>query len=308
MADPTTPAEGDFVPVATCNTPTEAHLLSGVLEAAGLHPHVADSHFLQAHSWMTPAAGGVRVLVPASQVPAAADAIAQFRAGAYELQGNEWAEAGSGPEAAGGLAAGDQSAGLQEEGPSSPPEASTGTVVQQFRLLADYNAWMNTRLYDAAATLPDEALSQERGAFFGSILGTLNHLIVADTIWLHRFASHPGGAIALQAVLDHPRPRALDEVMFSEFQALHKRRQWLDALIIDWVSGLTDAHLAQPLQYANMKGVAFRKPLPLVLLHFFNHQTHHRGQATTLLSQAGVDMGVTDLLLRVPEAPEPAHA
>jgi len=77
----------DFVRVATCHTPTEAHLLSGVLQSAGLTPRVADAHFLQAHGWMTTAAGGVRVLVPASQVEEAHKAIASFHAGAFELEG-----------------------------------------------------------------------------------------------------------------------------------------------------------------------------------------------------------------------------
>jgi len=85
----TNEVSGDFVRVATCATPTEAHLLKGVLESAGLAPQVADANIVQAHSWMTHAVGGVRVLVPASQVQAAQEAIAAFQAGSYQLEGEE---------------------------------------------------------------------------------------------------------------------------------------------------------------------------------------------------------------------------
>ncbi|RZI95142.1 MAG: hypothetical protein EOP39_29855, partial [Rubrivivax sp.] len=86
MTSPDVPAPaGDFEPVASCATPTEAHLLKGVLEAAGLDPVTTDGHLLQAYDWLTPAVGGVRVLVPATQVDAASEALAAYRAGDYEL-------------------------------------------------------------------------------------------------------------------------------------------------------------------------------------------------------------------------------
>jgi hypothetical protein len=79
----------DWVRVATCETPTEAHLLRGVLQAAGLTPYVADANIVQANSWMTQAVGGVRVLVPSSQLQAAREAIEDLNAGAYQLEGEE---------------------------------------------------------------------------------------------------------------------------------------------------------------------------------------------------------------------------
>ena len=84
------------------------------------------------------------------------------------------------------------------------------TEQSHFALLADYNQWMNRKLYAAAGTLDAEALARDRGAFFGSILGTLNHLVVADTIWLKRFAAHPAHARALDALAEVPSPTALD--------------------------------------------------------------------------------------------------
>lgn len=172
--------------------------------------------------------------------------------------------------------------------------------IDQFRLLARYNTWMNTRLYDAAAGLSREALTENRGAFFGSILGTFEHLVVGDTLWLKRFAAHPAAA-ALAPVLDLPTPASLDAIQFGELAPLRERRDLLDRSIEAFVADLDDAGLDLPLAYRSTKGQPFVKSFGLLLTHFFNHQTHHRGQATTLFSQAGIDVGVTDLLMLVPE-------
>lgn len=169
----------------------------------------------------------------------------------------------------------------------------------QLRLMAEYNAWMNARLYDAAAKLPAEAVAADRGAFFGSLLGTLEHIVVGDTIWLKRFAEHPSGG-PLAPVRDLPQPKALAEIQFGALAPLRERREFLDRLIGRWTTSLDEADLDVPLSYRSTKGEPFTKPFGLLCLHFFNHQTHHRGQATTLLSQAGVDVGATDLLLLVP--------
>lgn len=168
------------------------------------------------------------------------------------------------------------------------------------RLMARYNAWMNDRLLDVAARLPAESLAAERGAFFGSILGTLNHLVVTDTIWLQRFAAHPANFHSLQPVLDLPRPQRLDERPFDSLPALAVRRELLDRTIESWVETLTDADLDSVLRYPNSRGEIQGREMYALLIHLFNHQTHHRGQTTTLLSQAGVDIGVTDVLSLIP--------
>lgn len=169
-------------------------------------------------------------------------------------------------------------------------------------LLAGYNAWMNTKLYDAAARLSPHDLALDRDAFFGSILGTLNHLVVADTIWLKRFASHPAQPAALEVVRQLPSPAGLDAVLFTDLAALRQRRTLLDDAISAWTAALTAEDLATNLDYATTKGVASRKNVAALLLHLFNHQTHHRGQVTTLLAQAGEDVGVTDLVALIPNA------
>ncbi|ERI53885.1 DinB family protein [Pseudomonas sp. NPDC077649] len=176
--------------------------------------------------------------------------------------------------------------------------------VDHIRHLATYNRWMNDKLYRAAASLPDEAIGAERGAFFGSILGTLNHLAVADLIWLGRFAAHPAGYQALQALATLPGPTRLDQPLAADIRALAALRQRLDACIEALALEIREAHLDQPLSYRNMKGVESRKNFFALLMHLFNHQTHHRGQASTLLSQAGVDIGVTDLLALIADEPE----
>ncbi|MBZ9559982.1 MULTISPECIES: DinB family protein [unclassified Modicisalibacter] len=170
------------------------------------------------------------------------------------------------------------------------------TTLDHVRLLARYNAWMNERLYTAAARLPAEALQRDRGAFFGSLLGTLNHLAVADTIWLQRFATHPAQHGELEPVRRLPRPRSLGETLYADLEALGAYRHWLDTLIQAWCQALAPRDLEHVLRYSNTRGIAAHKPVDQLLLHFFNHQTHHRGQATTLLNQAGEDVGVTDLL------------
>jgi uncharacterized damage-inducible protein DinB len=171
---------------------------------------------------------------------------------------------------------------------------------QTAALMAHYNRWMNERMYEAAASLDAATLSADRGAFFGSILGTLNHIAVADTIWLHRFARHEAGFTTLGVLSGFPQPSSLTQPLAPDLAGLRAYRQPLDALIERWVAELTPEHLAGSIRYSNMAGVSSARNFGALLQHFFNHQTHHRGQASTLLFQAGVDVGVTDLLALIP--------
>jgi uncharacterized damage-inducible protein DinB len=170
---------------------------------------------------------------------------------------------------------------------------------EHIKLMATYNEWMNAKVYDAAGRLSADELAMNRGAFFGSILGTLNHIMVGDRVWLSRFANHPAKHAALDPLRTLTAPTSLDQILYTDFQALKDHRVALDTVIKEWVATLTDADLDRTLHYASMKGTVFKKPFGSLLMHFFNHQTHHRGQATTLLSQAGQDVGVTDLLVLI---------
>lgn len=148
--------------------------------------------------------------------------------------------------------------------------------------------------------MPQDVLRADRGAFFGSILGTLNHIVAGDTIWLRRFMAHPASFPALNAMAGMPAPTGLAYTYSDDLDALRAHRVRLDAVITAFAAEVSDSDLAQALLYTNSRGDN-RKHFGSLLLHFFNHQTHHRGQASTLLSQAGVDIGVTDLLEWLPE-------
>jgi uncharacterized damage-inducible protein DinB len=175
------------------------------------------------------------------------------------------------------------------------------SLKHHFELLAAYNQLMNSKVYETASHLAATELAKDRGAFFGSILGTLNHLIVGDTIWLKRFATHPSSFASLRDVADLPSPASLDQIVFDDFSSLSEHRAWLDRQIINWIGELSDSDLDSVLSYHNTKGVPANKRYSILVLHFFNHQTHHRGQVSALLSQAGEDIGVTDLLALIPE-------
>lgn len=169
-------------------------------------------------------------------------------------------------------------------------------MLEHLRLLSRYNQWMNDKLYKTSAQLPANELVKDRGAFFGSLLGTLNHIMVADIVWLKRFSTHPANHPALDEIRATQQPQALAQILLDDFSALTEQRSKLDDTIIAWCKQLDAADLKHNLAYQNMKGEAQNKSFDSLMLHFFNHQTHHRGQATTLLSQRGLDVGVTDLL------------
>ena len=175
------------------------------------------------------------------------------------------------------------------------------SLTEHFKLLATYNQWINAKMYDAAAHLSAEEQARNRGAFFGSILGTLNHIVVGDTIWLKRFATLSSSRASLHEVVDLPNPSSLNQILFEDLATLSEHRARLDSLTIRWVGELSEGDLDVVLSYRTTKGVPVSKRFSSLILHFFNHQTHHRGQVSTLLSQAGQDVGVTDLLLMIPE-------
>lgn len=165
----------------------------------------------------------------------------------------------------------------------TPSEADRIGVSGQFRMLGRYNSLANRILYDACAALSDDERKQTRPAFFGSIHGTLNHIMVGDRIWMTRFA---GGSAP---------STGLDAIIHEDFGELSAAREAEDARIEAFVGGLTEEFLAGSVRYRNNEGNWHEDPLPLLLTHFFNHQTHHRGQVHGLLSHAGVKPPVLDL-------------
>jgi len=174
--------------------------------------------------------------------------------------------------------------------------------LNNLRLMARYNRWMNDTLVEAAGSLPESELLADQGAFFGSIMGTLNHLMVGDIIWLKRFATHPANFHSLHPLEMMTKPAALNTALYDDLEAFAVERQGLDIIICEWCEEMEELHLDHNLHYSNMAGVQSCKRFGFLVQHLFNHQTHHRGQLTTLLSQKGVDVGITDLLTLIPEA------
>lgn len=144
---------------------------------------------------------------------------------------------------------------------------------RHFAMFARYNDWANRRIYAAAANLADADYRADRGAFFGSVHGTLNHLLAGDRIWLHRFTG-AGDTY-----------KRLDLILFEELAALRAAREIEDARIMDWVNSLDTAALAGSFSYRTITNPTdVKQPLTPALAHFFNHQTHHRGQVHGLLT------------------------
>ncbi|WP_022942743.1 DinB family protein [Psychromonas hadalis] len=167
-------------------------------------------------------------------------------------------------------------------------------------LMADYNQWMNQKVYEAAGTLSPEKLHEDKGAFFGSVFASLNHICVGDTLWLKRFSPVLQTYQAYAPISALAIPESLDTFLANNFSDLKDRRVLLDEALLELTSLLTDEELLQPISYQNQKGVTANKTLFNLLMHVFNHQTHHRGQVTTLLSQSGIDVGITDLVFIQP--------
>ena len=145
------------------------------------------------------------------------------------------------------------------------------------RTMAAYNRWMNERLYELCAGLSDNERKRDRGAFFKSVHGTLNHLLYGDRSWMSRFT---GRDLGWKGPADE---------LYADFGELRSARAELDRLIEAWAARLDFTYTSR------IDGRTRTLPAWLLVTHMFNHQTHHRGQLTTLLSQLGIDPGVTDL-------------
>jgi uncharacterized damage-inducible protein DinB len=156
--------------------------------------------------------------------------------------------------------------------------------IEYCKQFARYNRWQNQSVYTAAATLPDGTRKRNMGAFFKSIHGTLNHLVVGDQLWLDRLEGVPTSITSL------------DQELHDDFEALNRKREHTDNRLDRWVSSLDEARLNGTLTFRRLSGDKgeLTLPMPIVMMQFFNHQTHHRGQVTTLLMQCGVNVGVTD--------------
>jgi uncharacterized damage-inducible protein DinB len=169
------------------------------------------------------------------------------------------------------------------------------TPVAHYRMFGRYNAWANSRLYDATARLSAEQYRADRGAFFKSVHGTLNHLLVTDRIWMQRFTGE-GDA-----------PNRLDAILFESFDDLRVAREAEDRRIVDFVDGLDDGRIAGTIKYRRVSTPEeFEQQLAPALAHWFNHQTHHRGHVHALLTGLVGEAPELDLLIFQRQSVKPA--
>ncbi|MBD1908795.1 DinB family protein [Funiculus sociatus GB2-A5] len=156
-------------------------------------------------------------------------------------------------------------------------------LIQHFQMLARYNRLSNRKLYETCALLSDAERQKIRPAFFKSIHGTLNHIMVGDRIWLTRFQGQEIPSTGLNAIL------------YEDFDQLNQARVAEDERIESFASGLTEEFLAGTIQYRNNAGKIYTDPVNLLVAHFFNHQTHHRGQIHDMITQTEIAPPVLDM-------------
>jgi uncharacterized damage-inducible protein DinB len=145
-----------------------------------------------------------------------------------------------------------------------------------FEMMANYNEWANARLFRSAETLDEVLYRKEVGAYFKSLHGTLNHLLVSDRIWMRR----------LTGTGDHPEK--LNAVLFEDLRSLRVARIEEDSRIIAFVRSLDEAALEEAWDYRTLNGAPQRQRRREILAHLFNHETHHRGQAHAILTVLGI--------------------
>ena len=153
------------------------------------------------------------------------------------------------------------------------------SVLNQFILFAEYNGLMNQRLFSAAAQLSAENLGKDNKAFFKSVLGTLNHVMVGDIIWLKRFAEHPSSHAALSYISKLKKPESLGSILFSDLDSLTNEREKIDQIIVQWINCLSESDINECVSYKNMAGDSFKKPYSSLISHLF---LHHKKNVTKL--------------------------
>lgn len=156
--------------------------------------------------------------------------------------------------------------------------------MNEFPLLARFNRWVNARYYACCATLSDAERRRERGAFFGSIHRTLNHILVVDRLWLGRIEGAASGIASL------------DQILYDDFDDLRSARAHEDERLIAFVDGLTSQELERVVRYRFIDGTPAATPLHLIFVTLFNHQAHHRGQVHALLTQTGAQVPGSDVI------------
>jgi uncharacterized damage-inducible protein DinB len=167
---------------------------------------------------------------------------------------------------------------------------------EQFRWQAKYNAFMNRKLYARAAELSDGERRIERGIQWRTLHATLNYMLLVDKAWMMRFTGDEQRHAFRNDQREPVKIRSLDQELHADFDVLRRERERLDEAIELWALGLDVESLTRELRWFSLsRKREYTQPLWSAIVHFFNHQTHHRGQLLSVLSQLGKDVGVSDL-------------
>jgi uncharacterized damage-inducible protein DinB len=162
-------------------------------------------------------------------------------------------------------------------------------MLEHLRMMARYNKWANAQLNTAVMNISHDAYMAEREAFFGSIHGGLNHILLVDRIWRGRVEGNP-----------HPADR-LDIIVTDSREAFLRERLAEDDILIDFTDSFDEKSLDEKVTYSSLIGFTGTDPRRLILAHMFNHATHHRGQIHALLTQVPADPPPLDLMVYIRE-------
>ena len=174
-------------------------------------------------------------------------------------------------------------------------------LASNFKMLSIYNLRMNAQLLECCNKLPPEKLTVDTKTFFPSIISYWNHLMFGDLIMMNRLAINEIGSLTTIDLDPFPKPVSTKDTYYDNLSDIENVRARIDNLIFEWCSALTDKDCEQSLTYRTTEGKEISRRVSDVIQHMFNHETHHRGQLTCILSFNGVDYGCTDLPMIVPE-------
>ena len=178
-----------------------------------------------------------------------------------------------------------------------PNEQTMDVMMEQFLLLAKYNRWMNQSIYKTCLAMGQDNVDKNQDSFFPSISKTLNHLLLGDLVWLYRCSGDKGVMKFVDGDGHDFKIKSLNQVVFSKLEELWEKRQGIDNDIVKYVESLNADQVNESVEYRSTDGCLHTKDLGTILTHWFNHQTHHRGQITALIHQQGYEFGTTDLIL-----------
>ena len=175
------------------------------------------------------------------------------------------------------------------------------SLVSNFQMMAEYNKRINKQLIDCCQSLSNDELVKETHSFFPNIIAYWNHILFGDMILLGRLAKNEISSLTSNDFIELPTPKSPRDIYHENFSDIIVLRNKVDGLISQYCQDLTDAQCQQMITYQTTENVTITKKVADVTQHIFNHQTHHRGQLTCILSQLGIDYGCMDLPIIVAE-------